>query len=95
MTDFEFDDNKNRLNKERHGVDFHDAQLLWKVTNVVVEVKSSSAEQRWAMIGMIHEECYLAVFTKRRDHVRLISFHRADRRFVKIYEKYIKEKENP
>ena len=27
---FEYDDNKSQTNKEKHGIDFVDAQNLWK-----------------------------------------------------------------
>ena len=91
MMRFEFDPEKNRLNKLRHGLDFHDAQYLWKADHFVIEVESRG-ESRSAILGMIHEEHYVAIFTMRGQNVRLISFHRADKRLVKIYEKFIKEK---
>ena len=27
---FEYDNNKSRINKEKHGIDFIEAQSLWK-----------------------------------------------------------------
>jgi len=37
---FEFDSKKSRLNWERHGIDFEDAQALWAEFHIVLPAKS-------------------------------------------------------
>ena len=83
---FEFDRKKSRLNWQRHGVDFVEAQALWEQSHVVIAAKTISGETRYALIAMMYGSCYAAIFTLRNTAVRLISCHRADIRLERIYE---------
>jgi uncharacterized DUF497 family protein len=82
---FEFDPDKNKLNQGRHGIDFIEAQKLWDVPHVVIPAKDSKGESRYFAIGELEQKVYVAVFTERGGNVRLISCHRADERFERIY----------
>ena len=84
---FEFDESKSRANKTKHGIDFATAQKLWLSTHVAIPAKNVSGENRWAIIGVIGHTFYVAIYTVRNEKIRIISCHRADRRWVKIYEK--------
>jgi len=33
---FEYDDNKSKINKEKHGIDFVEAQNLWQNENALI-----------------------------------------------------------
>ena len=83
---FEFDPKKNRLNRERHGVDLAWAQGLWEETHVIILAKEVFGESRSLILAKIEDRCYVAVFTMRGDSIRLISCHRADVRLERIYE---------
>lgn len=89
MLVFEYDHGKNRLNKERHGVSLDDAKAMWDSTHVVIPAKNVLGEDRFAIVGQVRGKIYVAIFTERKESVRLISCHRADGRLVRIYEKYI------
>lgn len=89
---FEFDPEKDRSNRERHGIGLAAAEELWRVTHAVTAVKRSGGESRHAIIGELTGKLWVAIFTMRGEAVRLISFHRADRRLERIYEKKIKKK---
>lgn len=91
MTRFEYDPGKNRGNEERHGVSLSEAEGLWARTHVIVPAKNVLGEGRCAIIGDLDGKIYVAIFTRRGDIVRLISCHRADRRWEKIYESRVQE----
>lgn len=83
---FEFDLKKSRLNWERHGIDFEDAQALWEEFHVIISAKTVAEEVRHTLVAMMDGDCWAAVFTMRGEVVRLISCHRADGRLERIYE---------
>src|SRR5262245_15914007 len=47
---FEYDPEKNKRNKEKHGVDLLEAQALWDVSHVVVHAKTVGGEARYAIL---------------------------------------------
>ena len=84
--EFEYDPQKNASNRERHGIDFVEAQKLWEAYHAIVPADMVGGESREAIIGKIEGELYLAIFTVRRGRIRLISCHRADGKWEDIYE---------
>lgn len=73
---FEFDAKKSLLNKEKHVIDFIDAQELWSAPHVVLESRWTE-EKRFLLIGKISSGCWAAIFTKRGKNIRVISVRRA------------------
>jgi len=88
---FEYDPNKDRLNRERHGVDFAEAQELWRNPHVVLPARRVRGEERRMIVWTIEGKVFVAIFTVGSGWIRLISCHRADARWEKIYEKYLAE----
>ena len=83
---FEYDENKSKLNKEKHGIDFETAKVLWNDDNML-EVKTSfSQEPRYINIGKIGEKFYTVVITYRADKIRIISARRARKKEIEIYD---------
>jgi uncharacterized DUF497 family protein len=82
--DFECDPIKSASNLERHGIDFVEAQELWSSLHVVFP-SEDTREARQVLVGKFGNLVYIAVFTMRGPTVRLISCHRADRRWERIY----------
>ncbi len=89
--DFTFDPNKNRENLKRHGVDFERAQEIWDGPHVIIPAKNVSGEDRYAILGKIGRKVYMGIFTMRDDGIRLISCHRADKKWEGIYYEYLKK----
>jgi len=87
---FEYDKSKSDINKKKHGVDFIESQKIWLSDHVIIPTKTVSEENRKAIIGMIDQKFYVTIFTERDGNVRIISCHKADKRWVKIYENYFK-----
>ena len=83
--DFESDPLKEESNLSKHGVDFIEAQELWEVRNVVSRAGRVKGEERWGIVGRLRDRLYVAIFTLRGGRVRLISCHRADANWEKLY----------
>lgn len=87
---FEFDSQKSRLNKIKHGIDFVEAQKLWDGPSVEFAAKSEY-ENRFAIIGPIEKKFYTCVFTLRGKNIRIISCRRSRQNEKALYEKSLKK----
>jgi uncharacterized DUF497 family protein len=83
---FKFDDNKSKANKEKHRIDFVEAQALWNDVNRIEIPARTEDEPRFLVIGKIDEKHWSAVITYRGENVRIISVRRARIEEVEIYE---------
>ena len=53
---FEFDQNKSTSNKEKHGLDFEEAMLLWEDPDLLeIPAKTVQDENRYLVIGKIEK----------------------------------------
>ena len=82
---FEYDPSKSQTNKEKHGIDFDEAQLLWLDEDRVVFPAQSDTEDRNALIAMKEEKIWVAFYTMRGPATRLISVRRARKNEEKTY----------
>ena len=84
--EFEFDQAKSRINREKHGIDFIEAQLLW-LDDMLLEVPArTSDEPRFVIIGKIGDKHWSAVITYRQGRTRIILVRRSGIEEVEIYE---------
>jgi len=83
--EFEFDPQKNKKNKEKHGIDFVEAQKLWEDPYRVEIPARYVDEPRYLLIGRIKDEYWSAIFTYRSDKIRIISVRRARKNEKEIY----------
>ena len=79
---FEWDENKNRINKAKHGISFEYVCEIWLDPNhIIFEDRTSTLEDRWNAIGLVEGQfVLLAVHTYRGDDediVRIISARKA------------------
>ncbi len=81
--EFEFDPAKSAINKERHGIDFVEAQVLWYDDIRIDADAGHVSEPRRITVGRIGFKLWTGVYTLRGDVVRIISVRRAriDERF--------------
>jgi len=85
---FEYDENKSRINKIKHGIDFIEAQQLWQNENaLIVPANIIDDEIRYALISRYNQKCYTAIFTLRNETFRIISVRRCRKNEEKHYEK--------
>lgn len=87
---FEWDTQKNLLNQKKHGVSFEEAIQIWEKPYVEVEdIAYTKTEKRSATLGKIGEKLYVAIWTKRKEKIRLITVRRARKNEEKIYQEKI------
>jgi hypothetical protein len=86
MSDFEYDDDKSQANLKKHGIDFLDAQALWKDPDLLKIQAKSDDEPRFLVIGLIGARHWSAIITYRSVRIRLISVRRSRKREVELYE---------
>ena len=83
---FEFDPQKSRSNRVKHGIDFVEAQALWKSKVVLLGAKDVF-EKRHIVIGTIGSEHWSAIITYRGALIRIISVRKSTFLEIETYEK--------
>lgn len=83
---FVFDEAKSRANKDKHGIDFYEAQEIWRDPSRAHGPARTAVEQRHIVIGLIEGKCWSAVVTYRGEAVRLISVRRSRAKEVERYD---------
>lgn len=84
--EYEFDPKKSRANKQKHRIDFIEAQALWLDVDRVEIPAGTEDESRSLIVGMIGDRHWSAVITYRGEKIRLISVRRSRKEEVAIYE---------
>ena len=61
---FEYDEKKSQINKEKHNIDFVEAQKLWQDEEaLVIPANIVDNEIRYALISKIFKKCFVVIFT--------------------------------
>lgn len=78
---FEWDENKEKINIKKHGIDFRTAALVFQDKNRIewFDEVHSEYEDRYITIGEINGVAIvlMVVYTEREDAIRLISARKA------------------
>lgn len=89
---FEWDDEKEKINIIKHGIDFTTAARVFKDENrlELYNEAHSDVEDRYITIGLIDEVAYLVmvVYTEREEAIRLISARKATQKERRMYYDY-------
>lgn len=83
---FEFDENKSHANKQKHGLDFIEAQALWEDPDRVEILAKTIDENRFLLIGKISKIHWSVIVTYRKTNIRIISARRSRKEEIEIYE---------
>ena len=84
--DFEFDNNKSKVNKQKHGIDFNEAKELWEDFDYIEIPVKTGDEPRFLVIGKISGKHWTGVITYRSEKIRIISIRRSRKEEIDIYE---------
>ena len=78
MVEFDWDDEKNRLNRAKHGWDFRDAALAFldPLVHGVEDRTLDYGERRYKLTGFDGTRLVTVVYTERAGIVRLISAYK-------------------
>ena len=91
----EWDERKNEINIEKHGLDFSDGEKLFLGHSpllVVPDTAQEYGEERWKGIGMIDGRTVVAIFVLRTpETIRFISLRKANREERSGYEKALQD----
>ncbi len=85
--EFEWDENKNKSNQEKHGIGFNDAKEVFKDNNrkTSPDLRNDYGEDRWITIGKLIDSIIVVVYTIREAAYRIISARYAKKNERKIY----------
>lgn len=94
MLRFEWDEEKNRQNRQKHGVWFEEAQTVFDDSfgRVFLDDEHSDFEDRFILLGMAPSSRLLVVIHCFRDGdsiIRIISARKATKKETRIYEEGI------
>jgi len=83
---FEFDPTKSDTNKNKHGIDFIEAQALWKDADLLEIPARTTDEQIFLIIGKIGAKRWAEIITYRNENIRIFSVKRARNEEIELYE---------
>lgn len=83
--EFDFDPEKSSSNKNKHGIDFEEAQSLWNDAYRVVIPARCQVEQRWVMIARLKDNYWSVIYTVRDRVIRIISVRKSRQNEKEIY----------
>ena len=75
--EFEFDPAKSATNREKHGLNFVQAQEIWADERSIDLVSLSLGEPRRLAVGLIGSRHWTAIWTPRGKNIRIISVRRS------------------
>jgi hypothetical protein len=88
----EWDDSKNRANRERHGLAFEDARLVFEGPTVTfVDDRRDYGEVRYVTTGLLAGRIVVVVHVPRGDSTRIISMRKANAREKASYRQRLAE----
>ena len=84
--EFEFDQQKSEANRLKHGINFEEAKKLWlDVERIEIPAKNLD-EPRFLIISKLDGKYWSAIFTMRKNKIRIISVRRARKNEIELYE---------
>jgi hypothetical protein len=87
--EFEWDDEKAKENKRKHGISFELAKLVFNDEDRVefYDDNNSANEDRYDVIGKVSDILFV-VYTERKDKIRIISARLATKIERRVYNDY-------
>jgi uncharacterized protein len=93
---FEWDDEKDKANRERHGLSFGEVVELFTSGVDFLDIydeNHSDEEDRFVAIGPIHSGVVIVVYTERQDDVvRIISARSATKKEIQLFHQHLEGK---
>ncbi len=84
--EFECDPAKSASNRRKHGIDFVEAQELWKDEKAFVIEARSEEETRYFLFARSNEIHWTVIFTLRNQKTRIISTRKSRDEEKQIYQ---------
>lgn len=85
---YEWDENKQQINLNKHKIDFIDAVYFnWETAQVVEDTRYDYNEQRFIACGFLFEKLVMMVFTVCGENIRVISLRKATKQEHRQYDR--------
>ncbi len=90
--EFEWDEEKAKLNAQKHGVTFEEAELAFYDENAVIlfDDTNSAEEIRYQLIALSPNRLLFISYTERFERIRIISARKDNARHTRIYNEFNK-----
>ena len=83
---FEWDENKRKLNIQKHGIDFEDAKRVFEgITLTFQDNRFNYGEQRFVTMGLLYEIVIVIAHTEIDEIIRIISIRKATKNEQKLF----------
>ncbi len=77
MSKFEWDENKNASNQQKHEISFEDASKVFNDPHRIQHINSTGNEKRFRTVGKVIKFIITVVYTVRTGVLRIISARQA------------------
>lgn len=83
---FVWDEAKRRLNLRKHGIDFMDAEKIFRGVTFTAEDDSAAyGEQRFLTLGLLEDQVVSVAHTEQGEEIRIISIRKATKHEARFY----------
>lgn len=83
---FVWDEAKRRLNLRKPGIDFADAETIFRgVTFTAEDTREDYGEQRFLTLGLLEDQVVSVAHTERGGKIRIISIRKATKHEARFY----------
>jgi uncharacterized DUF497 family protein len=83
---FLWDEAKRRLNLRKHGIDFTDAEKIFRgVTFTGEDTREDYGEQRFLTLGLLEDQVVSVAHTEQGEELRIISIRKATKHEARFY----------
>jgi len=83
---FVWDEAKRRLNLRKHGIDFADAERIFRgATFTAEDTRENYGEQRFLTLGLLEDQVVSVAHTEQGEEIRIISIRKATKHEARFY----------
>jgi uncharacterized DUF497 family protein len=83
---FVWDEAKRRLNLRKHGIDFADAEKIFRgVTFTAEDTREDYGEQRFLTLGLLEDQVVSVAHAEQSEEIRIISIRKATKHEARFY----------
>ena len=83
---FVWDEAKRRLSLRKHGIDFADANRIFRgVTFTAEDTREDYGEQRFLTLGLLADQVVSVTHTEQGEEIRIISIRKATKHEARFY----------
>ena len=83
---FAWDEAKRLANLRKHGIDFIDAEKIFRgLTLTAEDTREDYGEQRFLTLGLLEDQVVSVAHTEEGDEIRLISIRKATKHEARFY----------